>query len=110
MVVVQLLAIGHVQDNRVARRSAKAAKQERERVRRERLEKLGEKKTHGACSNVSGIGSYLDGGCDIPEDHQHDHSNGVAHEGNGHAKRNGEKTEEESEESMTETSEEEIIV
>ena len=120
MVVVQVLAFGRVQDNRVARRERRAAiKAERERMRKVEAERVGEER------KVVAKGMGVDGAQDSIEEC----------EGNGHAngKMNGgfaglneaaklsimgpEKAtqregvdEAESEESLTETSEEEMMI
>ena len=110
MVFVQLLAFGRVSDNRVQRKTARAAaKAERERLRKEKSEKIEAIGVY-TMAKVSGIGSYLDGTCDFPEDH---HTNGFANGNgavNGDAKMSAGHKKSDSEESMTETSEEEVIV
>jgi hypothetical protein len=110
MVFVQLLAFGRVSDNRVQKKTARAAaKAERERLRKEKSEKIEVIGVY-TMAKLSGIGSYLDGTCDFPEDH---HTNGFAN-GNGavkgDAKMSAGHKKSDSEESMTETSEEEVIV
>jgi hypothetical protein len=110
MVFVQLLAFGRVSDNRVQRKNARAAaKVERERLRKEKSEKTEEIGAYNM-AKVSGIGSYLDGTCDFPEN---PHTNGFAKGNgamNGDAKMSAGDKKFDSEESMTETSEEEVIV
>jgi hypothetical protein len=109
MVIVQLFSFIRVSDNRVRRRSAReAAKLERERIRKEKSEQLEQMKMH---VEVSGIGSYLDGTCDPPEGAYtngtaHREENGVVQVGKPHERR----TESSSDESLTETSEEEMII
>ena len=111
MVIVQLFSFIRVSDNRVRRRSAReAAKLERERIRKEKSEQIEQMKMH-VVSQVSGIGSYLDGACDFREE---PYTNGTA---NG--KENGvvqigkadeRRTQSCSDDSLTETSEEEMII
>jgi len=109
MVGVQLLVFGRVQDNRVRRKSAKAAKLEREILRKEKI--IEDEKTH-TLSNMNGHGVGMDGACDA---HLGAYTNGHR---NGPVSLKplqdllpsspGEVTE--SEDSTLETSEEEIIV
>ncbi len=111
MVVVQLLSFLRVSDNRGRRKSAReAAKLERERLRKEKSEQIADARIH-VLSKASGIGSYLDSACDFPK---YLYQNGAAHgEGNGVTEigKPDERTIGSSnEESLTETSEEEIIV
>ena len=111
MVIVQLLSFIRVSDNRGRRRSAReAAKLERERVRKEKSEQIEQKKMH-VVSQVSGIGSYLDGACDFPEG---PYTNGSAHGGENGVVKAGEpderRIESSSEESLIETSEEEMMI
>jgi hypothetical protein len=111
MVIVQLFSFIRVSDNRVRRRSAReAAKLERERIRKEKSEQIEQMKLH-AVSQVSGIGSYLDGSCDFPEKPYnigtaHTDENGIVEIG----KPDERMTESSSDESLTETSEEEMII
>jgi hypothetical protein len=103
MVVVQLLAFGRVSDNRGQRRAKKAARLERERLKNEKLGKCeGEKQRPIRISP-----DYMDGACDISEKTQLAETNGHA---NGTADHPAKRIETEGEESMTETSEEEMIV
>jgi hypothetical protein len=107
MVGVQLLVFGRVQDNRVRRKSAKAAKLERERLRKEKITE--DEKIH-TLSNMNGPGVGVGGTCDV---HLDAHTNGY---------RNGPVAPKplqdllpsspvtESEDSTLETSEEEMIV
>ncbi|PMD36030.1 hypothetical protein L207DRAFT_99427 [Hyaloscypha variabilis F] len=111
MVIVQLFSFIRVSDNRVRRRSAReAAKLERERIRKEKSEQIEQMKLH-AVSQVSGIGSYLDGSCDFPEKPYiigttHRDENGIVEIG----KPDERTIESSSDESLTETSEEEMII
>ncbi|KAH8792773.1 hypothetical protein F5882DRAFT_73715 [Hyaloscypha sp. PMI_1271] len=111
MVIVQLFSFIRVSDNRGRRRSAReAAKLERERVRKEKSEQIEQMKMH-VVSQVSGTGSYLDGACDLPDG---PYTNGIVRgEENGVVeigKADQRRTESSSEESLTETSEEEMII
>jgi hypothetical protein len=111
MVIVQLFSFIRVSDNRGRRRSAReAAKLERERIRKEKSEQIEQMKMH-VVSQVSGTGSYLDGACDFPDE---PYTNGIARgEENGVVeigKADQRRIESSSEESLTETSEEEIII
>jgi hypothetical protein len=110
MVFVQLLSFIRVSDNRGRRKSAReAAKLERERLRKDKAEQMANMRIH-VVSKASGIG-YMDGACDFPED---PYPNGT-----GHGEENGvvrigrldeQRIESSSEESLTETSEEEMII
>jgi hypothetical protein len=111
MVIVQLLSFIRVSDNRGRRRSAReAAKLERERLRKEKSEQIEQMKMR-VVSQVSGIGSYLDGACDFPEE---PYMNGTAHgEENGIVKigkPDERRIESSSDGSLTETSEEEMMI
>lgn len=111
MVLVQLFSFIRVSDNRGRRRSAReAAKLERERIRKEKSEQIEQIKMHVA-SQVSGIGSYLEGACDFPEA---PYANGTAHgEENGVVgigKPDERRIESSSDESLIETSEEEMMI
>lgn len=111
MVVVQLLAFLRVSDNRQRRKSAReAAKLERERLRKEKAELLADKRIHVG-TKVSEMGNYLDGAREFPVE---PYMNGTTHkETNGilaNHTAEAEKMESESESSLTETSEEEMIV
>jgi hypothetical protein len=111
MVVVQLLSFVRVSDNRGRRKSAReAAKLERERLRKEKSEQISDHRMH-VLTKASGIGSYLDGACDFPEDHYlngtaHEEENGVVEIGKSDERR----IDSSSEENFTETSEEEMII
>ena len=111
MVIVQLFSFIRVSDNRGRRRSAReAARLERERIRKEKSEQIEQMKMH-VVSQVSGIGSYLDGACDFPEKPYtnrtaHGDDNGVVEIGKPDERR----IESSSDESLTETSEEEMII
>ncbi|KAG4411063.1 hypothetical protein IFR04_015807 [Cadophora malorum] len=108
MVLVQVLAFGRVSDNRVQRKSAKAAKLERERIRKEKLEKAVElRKT--AIPQINGhVNGTLDGTCDVPAEQKL--SNGVANGGTKDEISTDERRKDsDSDETMTETSEEEMI-
>ena len=108
MVLVQVLAFGRVSDNRVQRKSAKAAKLERERIRKEKLEKAVElRKT--ASPQINGhVNGTLDGTCDVPAEQKL--SNGVANDGTKDQISTDERRKDsDSDETMTETSEEEMI-
>jgi hypothetical protein len=83
---------------------------ERERIRKEKSEQIEQMKLH-AVSQVSGIGSYLDGSCDFPEKPYiigttHRDENGIVEIG----KPDERTIESSSDESLTETSEEEMII
>ena len=111
MVIVQLFSFIRISDNRVRRRSAReAAKLERERIRKEKAEQKEQMKMH-VPSKVSGIGSYLDGSCELPEER---HTNGTVHGGENGVVKVGEPDERmmdsSSEDSLTETSEEEMMI
>lgn len=108
MVLVQVLAFGRVSDNRVQRKSAKAAKLERERIRKEKLEKAVEVRKQTA-SNVNGhANGTLDGACDIPGEQKL--PNGIANGGMTNQVSSDERRKDfDSDETMTETSEEEMI-
>lgn len=107
MVIVQVLAFGRVQDNRDAKKSAKAAKIEREKVRKEKKEeeRLQALKANGRATPLDTAESL-------------DKSILTNGHGNGAAKSNGDismddlklETESEDNSSVTETSEEEMIV
>lgn len=117
MVVVQVLAFGRVQDNRVQRRERKASKAEKEKTRRELVE-------CAADSSGRKSGKAMNGGLDGAADDADFCSISTAHEGmNGKAKMNrvanmmaelpekvAEGLETESEASLTETSDEEMMI
>lgn len=112
MVIVQLFSFLRVSDNRSRRKIAReAAKLERERLRREKAEQAEDKRMH-VVSPISGVGSYMDGAGDFPETtylrcpaNGHKNENGVVVIGEP-----GERRLSSSEESLTETSEEEMIL
>ena len=111
MVIVQLFSFIRISDNRVRRRSAReAAKLERERIRKEKAEQKEQMKMH-VPSKVSGIGSYLDGSCELPEER---YTIGTVHGGENGVVKVGEPDERmmdsSSEDSLTETSEEEMMI
>lgn len=108
MVLVQVLAFGRVSDNRVQRKSAKAAKLERERIRKEKLEKAVELRK-SAIPQINGhVNGTLDGTCDVPAEQKL--SNGVANGGTKNQFSTDEpRKDSDSDETMTETSEEEMI-
>jgi len=124
MVVVQVLAFGRVQDNRVRRRDRKAAKMERERSRREQIECGEAAKPVARKSGAVAVEGSLDGAGDsIAEDCQlrlkgregangKARSNGKAHPFINHSRTamQTEGLETESEASLTETSEEEMMI
>jgi len=60
MVFVQILAFGRVQDNRVKRKSAKAARIERDRIRKEKLEKLEAARSSKLKMQENGYANALD--------------------------------------------------
>ena len=124
MVVVQVLAFGRVQDNRVERRKRKAAKAEREKSRRDQVECAGEPDDRKSGANAMNGG--LDGAGDSIDESVDCHMGLNAHEViSGKAKSNGvahpiislsekrnqtEGLETESEASLTETSDEEMMI
>jgi hypothetical protein len=111
MVIVQVFSFIRVSDNRVRRRSAReAAKLERERIRKEKSEQIEQMKLHVA-SPVSGIEKYSDSACEFPEK---SYTNGTAHGSEDGVVKVGkpdqQSVESSSEESLTETSEEELMI
>lgn len=107
MVVVQILAFGRVSETRVRRKRVKADKIERERLRKEKMESFKvEGKTVGMKGNGHTNGS-LDGSCDATAEKA---LNGNTNGGLKVDKMDKRKLETDSEESLTETSEEEMIV
>ena len=73
MVFIQVLAFGRVQDNRVQRKSAKAAKLEREKVRKEKMQALEkERKLSEKTSNGNGhdCATCMDGVWELLEEDQ----------------------------------------
>jgi hypothetical protein len=111
MVIVQLFSFIRVSDNRGRRRSAReAAKLERERLRKEKSDQIEEMRMH-VVSKVSGMGGYLHGACDFPEDpYMNGKAHGEEHEVVEIGKPDERRIDSSSEESLTETSEEEMIV
>ncbi|KAH7354920.1 hypothetical protein BKA65DRAFT_231006 [Rhexocercosporidium sp. MPI-PUGE-AT-0058] len=109
MVLVQVLAFGRVSDNRVRRKSAKAAKLERERIRKEKLEKTVEERKIAALKINGHVNGTLDGTCDVPAEQKL--SNGVANGGPTKEDSSNERRKDssDSDETLTETSEEEMI-
>lgn len=103
MVVVQLLAFGRVSDNRGHRKAKKAARLERERLKNEKLGKFEGEKQRPLCISPD----YMDGACDTSEESPLAKINGHT---NGTTDHPTKRVETEGEESMTETSEEEMIV
>lgn len=101
LVIVQVLAFGRVQDNRDAKKSAKAAKIEREKARKEKKE---EERLQASKAKANGHAAI------IHTDEVLD--NTIEPNGNGIAKMDTSNIETESEDnsSVTETSEEEMIV
>ncbi|TVY34496.1 hypothetical protein LSUB1_G006156 [Lachnellula subtilissima] len=105
MVVVQLFAFGRVSEKRGQRKARRAARLEKERL--EKLEKS-EKDLRQIMSQGEGIVKSWDGTCESPENGalklatENGHANDKATNG-------GKKFETESEASMTETSEEEML-
>ena len=111
MVFVQVLAFGRVQDNRVQRKTAKAAKLERERVRKEKLQlleserKLADKTTNG---NGHDCATCMDGVWELlEEDQKHALKMNGGKEPVGSTK-SASIPETESDTSLTETSEEDL--
>ena len=111
MVFIQVLVFGRVQDNRVQRKSAKAAKIEREKVRKEKLQlleterKLLEKNMNG---NGHDCASSMDGVWELLEE---DQPHALKTNGGKNSIRGTKVTslpETESDNSLTETSEEEL--
>ncbi len=114
MVAVQVFAFGKVSDNRIARKSARAAKLEREKIRREKLDEMaGDRKPLETKANGH-IGVGADGACDFPTEEvtilvkgkENGKANGVAKS----AVSNGHTHGCDCEDSMTETSEEEMMI
>ena len=108
MVVVQLVAFGKVSNNRGQRKAKKAARLEKERLKKEKSEKIDNERLQ-IVSKTEGHAIGLVGACDFPEDGAVKLANGTGH-GNGIHPNSGKKIETEIEESMTETSEEEMRV
>ena len=124
MVVLQVLAFGRVSENRVQRRARKAAKVERERSWREQVECAGEAVDRK--SSMMAMNNGLDGAANSIDENGDCHLGMNGHEVlNGKSKTNGtahkmldlseepvqiEELDMESETSLTETSEEEMMV
>lgn len=110
MVVIQCLAFGKVQDNRVRRRSAKAARLERERLRKE---KKSEEERAQIVAKIHMASSHmnreidLDGTCG---EEKYANGNGHVQEIEGDLLEDVKITPLESEGSTTETSEEEMML
>lgn len=104
MVVVQILAFGRVQDNRVRKKGAKAAKSERER---RRMEKLGTLQAGGMEDSTKMNGATNGAANGIANGNGNCKTIGTPAQSNGGA---GAITEPETEASMTETSEEEMML
>lgn len=98
MVLVQLVFFGKVSENRGQRKARKTAKVEKERLRKERVEN----ERLQTMAKTNGHASGMDGASDYPERL----ANGNGHANGGHKV----ETMTQSEASMTETSEEEMIV
>ena len=101
MVVVQLVAFGRVSENRGQRKARKAARLEKDRLKKVKFEKLENESPQIMYQTECHVKGW-DGACDFPEDGalKLANRNGYANGGN--------KIETESEGSMTETSEEEM--
>lgn len=102
MVIAQVFAFGKVSDNRIAR---KAARVERERLRKEKIEKLAEAKA----STTNGHIASADGTNEVAglEFNGNGHTNGQVISGTADKKNAIDLY---GEESMTETSEEEMMI
>jgi len=109
MVIVQLLAFGRVQDNRVQRKSAKAAKLERENLRKEKLEKTEEDKKY-LVMNGNGHVVGMNGTVDFPDGYMDGAAESTPKAEIEYEATKENKDESTSEGSLTETSEEEMIV
>ncbi|KAG4433564.1 hypothetical protein IFR05_010960 [Cadophora sp. M221] len=108
MVLVQVLAFGRVNDNRVRRKSAKAAKLERDRIRKEKLEKVIEDRKAAAMKVNGHMNGTLGGTLDVLAEQKL--SNGVANGGMTKIYSSDERRKDsDSDETLTETSEEEMI-
>ena len=116
MVFVQLFAFGRVRDNRVKMKSAKAANVEREQIRNEKLEKLEAVKSSKLKTQENGFASAMDILEEIPNGSVQHLPNGATNgypvpvSGLDEQARDVRDGTPETEGSMTETSEEEIIV
>jgi hypothetical protein len=102
MVIAQVFAFGKVSDNRIAR---KAARLERERLRKEKLEKMAETKAPTTNGHIAGV----DGASEVAglEFNGNGHTNGKAMSGTVDKKDTHDLS---GEESMIETSEEEMMI
>jgi hypothetical protein len=109
MVIVQLLAFGRVQDNRVQRKSAKAAKLEREKLRKEKLEKMEEDSKY-LVMNGNGHAVGMNGTANFPEGYMDGAAESTPKPEIEYETTKDNKDESTSEGSLTETSEEEMIV
>jgi len=104
MVLVQIFAFGKVSDNRVARKNARAARQERERTRQEEVNKKLEK---ASAASTNGHIASLDGAADLPTEKPNGNGiaiNGCANSSSDSLASLG------SDGSTTETSEEEMMI
>jgi len=102
MVIVQLFAFGRVQDNRVRRKSAKAARLEREKLRKEKRGLIEDEKLYKA-QQMNGHGLIIGGGRD-------EKKGGRANEQTGtEANQDGKEDTLDNDASMTETSEDDMI-
>jgi len=114
MVAVQVFAFGKVSDNRIARKSARAAKLEREKIRWEKLDEMaGDRKPLETKANGHfGVGA--DGACDLPKEQitilAKGKENGKTNGATESAISNGHTHGYDCEDSMTETSEEEMMI
>lgn len=115
MVVVQLLAFGRIQDNRVQIKAKRAAKLDKEKKFKEKVAKL-EEERRGQMKIAQ-----VDGGCELFEDVERCVSpcthgraaNGSAKSMNGKLSENGDvngEIESETSEELMETSEEELFI
>jgi len=117
MVFVQILAFGRVQDNRVKKKSAKAARLEREKVRKEKLENLeAERVMKKANANGYAVGQDVHMSiCDLLEEYPSAKvpalTNGSLKPSmNGDSKDKNSDKENTPETDLTETSEEEMMI
>ncbi|KAL2070597.1 hypothetical protein VTL71DRAFT_13623 [Oculimacula yallundae] len=108
MVLVQVFAFGRVNDNRVLRKSAKAAKLEREKLRKEKLEKTVVDRKPAALKANGHVNGTLDGTCDVPAEQKS--VNGAANGGIKKQDSSDERRKESDSDETTETSEEEMIL
>lgn len=89
------------------RKSAKAAKLERERIRKEKLEKAIEDRKAASLKINGHVNGTLDGTCDVPAEQKL--LNGVANGGMTKDLSDERRKDSDSDETLTETSEEEMI-